>query len=49
MEVSGIKTPHSSLIDFDTGDECVEVMLRDEFYSSVLTDLGMQQLAVSKD
>ena len=41
--------PHVSLRDFDTGDECVEVMLRDDFYSSVLPTLGLHNMINAKD
>ena len=32
--------PHKSLNGFDLGDDNVEVILRDDFYESVLNDLG---------
>ena len=36
---------HSTLIDFDTGDDMVEVITLSEFYGKVLHDLGLQSIA----
>lgn len=35
---------HSTLIDFDTGDDMVEVITLKEFYTKVLQDLGLQAM-----
>ena len=41
--------PHSSLIEFNSSDEQVEILLRDDFYKQVLADLGLQALAEKSD
>ena len=40
---------HSTLIDFDTGDDMVEVILLSDFYSKVLKDLGLEHMTAEAD
>ena len=41
------KTPamHAILMDFDNGDDMIEVMLLNDFYLKVLPDLGLHEIA----
>ena len=40
---------HSTLIDFDTGDDMVEVITLSDFYGKVLRDLCLEHMAAEAD